>query len=84
MGPTIYFYPGETTDLSKYNDNPSGTSEHPEVYYNELACKKAQKVKRFIPYCFKYMLEYVEYGCKDNDPYSVPFGRSDPEYFVLN
>jgi hypothetical protein len=80
MGPTTYFYPEETIDPKNYDDNPHGPNY--EAYYREQACLRAPKINRFIPYCFECMLEHVEYGCKDQNPYSVPFGRNEPEYML--
>jgi len=56
--------------------------DNEDEYIDEITCLKAPIITRFIPYCFDCMLEYVEYGCKPNNPYSVPFGKNSPEFFL--
>ena len=52
------------------------------VSYREDMCLKESNIKRFIPYCFDCMQEYIEYGKYKDDPWSVPFGKDKPEYFI--
>lgn len=69
MGITTFYYPKQ--EKHAYN-----------VIAREKECLKSPYIKRFIPYCFECIQKHVEYGKINDDPWTVPFGKNEPEYFI--
>lgn len=70
MGMTEFYYPVEIIQSHDHDGDPYGPNyEYP---HRERACQESKCTHRYIPYCQKCMVEFVNFGYRD-DGLEVPY-----------
>lgn len=70
LGTTTFYYPEELMEPHDYEGDPYGPNfEYP---HRLRACRDSKCVKRYIPYCQRCTIDFVNFGMRDDD-LEIPF-----------
>ena len=81
LGVVYFYYPKDLTPLEPEPPDPYTINVNSFNYFNRIEeCKNAKYIKRFMPYCYDCMNEYVDFQERDDFqeiPYGTVYGTLD-------
>ena len=70
MGLTTFYYPEDLLEPHDYEGDPYGPNY--EFPHRVRICRESPSVRRYIPYCQDCMIQYVNFGSRE-DELEVPY-----------